>query len=412
MYSIRKRTNRLARPSYLFTAIAMALAGLSPMITLSKVHAFPVGGQAQTRSIMLSDSRPSATAVSYKVSFKAAGNYTMRGIIVDFCDSASTPIIGDATCTAPTGFTIGGVAPTVDTNTAPDNIGTGWTAAGLNNTSGNYRTLKLTNATGFAVTTGTQYTFTLSGATNTSTTGTFYARLITYTASAGDIATYAPGTEGSTDATDYGGFALSTANVITITAKVQETMTFCVSGLAPGPSCGLTGQAVTTPALTLGHGANNILDDSVVDTAQAFTQLSTNAQGGAVIRMRNTAASGGLNAGTNVIPAIGSGGGAGTTAAAAGNASFGVYVAAGSGGTGTITADTNYNSGTPTNHYAMDTTTGGGANVLGTYGDAIAAAAAPVNSVGNALTFGATASSTTPAGVYTANIILIATGTF
>jgi hypothetical protein len=54
-----------------------------------------------------------------------------------------------------------------------------------------------------------------------------------------------------------------------------------------------------------------------------------------------------------------------------------------------------------------------GANVTSTYGDQIAdtnsTAAANVNSL---LTFAAQASVTTPAGVYSANESLIATGTF
>jgi hypothetical protein len=153
------------------------------------------------------------------------------------------------------------------------------------------------------------------------------------------------------------------------------------------------------------------LDSQQVDPDTAWTQLSTNAQGGAAIRMRNTATSGGLNAGTNSIPAVNAGNGVAPSAIGVGVAAFGLYVADGTGGTGTIDGDDNYNDGTST-HYGMDTTSANGANVLGTYGDIIAAATAPVNNVANELTFAAQASNTTPAGIYTANIILIATGTF
>lgn len=397
---------RLQRSTlYIMAALALALTGAAQGIFLPVAHAFPTGGQVQVRSIKLSDSRSNQTSVTYDVKFTTASTYSVKGIIVDFCDSTSTPIIGDSTCNTTNlgGFTVG-ASPSV---TLISGITATWTASSLN--SG--RTLKLVKAGGDSLTAGsTVVEFTINGVHNPNFTGTFYARLVTYSSNTGDIASYAPGTEGSTDATDYGGFALSTANVISITAKVQETMTFCVSGVAPGPNCGQTGTAVTVPTLTIGHGANTILDSTAIDTSQAFTQLSTNANGGAVIRMRNTAASGGLNSGTNSIPAANSGGNT-PAAFTAGVANFGVFVSNGSGGTGTITADSNYNDGTST-HYGMDTTTAAGANVLGTYGDAIASASAPVNNVQNDLTFAATASNTTPAGLYTANIILIATGTF
>jgi hypothetical protein len=412
MHRMKIKIQKLSRPSYAVLALALALAGLAPVINTQKAHAFPGGGQLQSRAIRMSSSAPSTTSLgtnlSYLVSFNPATNHTITGIVLHFCNSASTPIIGDATCTAPAGFSVS--SATVQ-GTPPNNpvaftaLGGTWTP-----TAPSANLLKITSA-GVAVTTGTTYSFQVNVVTNPNTTGTFYARMVTYTGATtagSEYANYAAGTEGSTSATDYGGFALSTANVITITAKVQETMTFCVSGQAPGPGCGATGLPVNTPALALGHGANTILDNTVVDTASAFTQLSTNAQGGAAIRMRNTATSGGLNSGTNSIPA--SNAGATTPAAIATNAAgFGLYVAAGTGGTGTIAADGNYNDGTTT-HYGMDTTAITG--VTGTFGDIIASATAPVNSVGNQLTFGAQASNTTPAGLYTANIILIATGTF
>jgi hypothetical protein len=405
MHRMKIKKQRLWRPSYALAALVLTAAALSPVFSSRLAHAAPTGGQVQLRSIKLSDSRANQAGVTYDVKFTTASTYTVKGIIVDFCDSTSTPIIGDSTCnTTNLGSFSVGASPSV---TLVSGLTATWTAASLNSN----RTLKLTKSAGDSLTAATTVVeFTINNVHNANFTGTFYARIITYDLDTGDIASYAPGTEGSTNAKDYGGFALSTANVITITAKVQETMTFCVSGVAPGPNCGQTGTAVTQPNLTIGHGANTILDSTQVDTAPAFTQLSTNATNGAVIRMRNTATSGGLNAGSNNIPAANSGGGT-PAAIGAGIAAFGLFVANGTGGTGTITADANYNDGTST-HYGMDTTTAGGANVLGTYGDAIASSSAPVNNVGNNLTFAAQASNTTPAGLYTANIILIATGTF
>ncbi len=74
-------------------------------------HVLGVGGQVQFRSITLSDNGASGgsissgvgsgTAVTYQVSFKAATTYTIKGIVVDFCDGSNgTPFIGDPTCGA------------------------------------------------------------------------------------------------------------------------------------------------------------------------------------------------------------------------------------------------------------------------------------------------------------------------
>jgi hypothetical protein len=411
MHRMKMKKQRLSRASYAVFALALALAGLAPVLDAKIAHAFPVGGQVQVRSIKMSDSRIGTTTgatVSYQVSFKpASATYNVKGIIVDFCGGniADTPIIDDSNCTIPTGFSIG--TPTVDTTTAITNytVLTGtWTSTSQN--SG--RTLRMVNSTGVSINpaNATPYAFVVSGVTNPTAVGTFYARIITYTSDTGDVLSYTSANAGSTQAKDYGGFALSTNNFVAITAKVQESLTFCVSGLAPGPSCGASGQAVTTPTLTLGHGAANVLDTTAVDTATAFTQLSTNANGGAVIRMRNTAASGGLNSGSNSIPPVGATATAIATSSGV-TAAFGMKISAGSGGTGTVSQVAPYD----TVNYGMDASTAND-NVLSTYGDSIASAAAPVSSVGNTLTFAAIAANTTPAGLYSANMILIATGTF
>jgi hypothetical protein len=59
----------------------------------------------------------------------------------------------------------------------------------------------------------------------------------------------------------------------------------------------------------------------------------------------------------------------------------------------------------------MDTTTAA-EKVNTLYGDKIAASTGPINNVLNEYDFAATASNTTPAGIYTANLAMIATGSF
>lgn len=342
--------------------------------------------QLTSRSIELSDSGPSGgsittgvgsgTSVSYLVSFTASGT-SVQSLVIDFC--SNDPIIGD-TCTAPTGMNASSAS------VSGSGMGT-WTA-----TAGTSQ-VKLAGS----AQTGTSQSFTLAGITNPSTTGSFYARITTY--SNNTWGTYSSASSPG-NYVDYGGIALSTANVISITARVQETLQFCVSKASPTSNCG----GVTTPAVTLGHGSPTpVLDSTAVDTDTAFTQTSTNASGGATIRMRSSNTScGGLSAdgGTTCgIAAVG-----GTAAAiSAGQAKFGMYVTPGSG----MTATAPYNGGTTT--YGMDT---GASGVTSTYGSNIASSSGPLNNVNNTMTFAASAANTTPAGVYVANLVVIATGTF
>src|SRR5438034_1320712 len=87
---------------YVVFAIAFIAALLVPALA-NKVAA----GQVTSRSIQMSDSTVSASSVSYLVSFKPTVTSNIGGIVVDFCSGASTPIVGDTTCTYPAGFTMG-----------------------------------------------------------------------------------------------------------------------------------------------------------------------------------------------------------------------------------------------------------------------------------------------------------------
>jgi len=368
---MQKHTNVLRRCLFGLTAILLTAAAVMPAINHKAMAA-----QLTSRSVQLSNSNNGATGVTYLISFTTATAAVLKSFVVDFCDN--DPIIGDSTCTAPTGFSVG--TPTATQTGLP--AGT-WTAASAN--SG--RTLTMTNAANSTSTpASTAVTFTLTTATNPTTDNhSFYARILDYVNATGanSAATYAPGAEGTY--TDGGGVAMSTGKVINITARVMESLAFCVYGTTCGDD----------PSMTIGHGTNNILDATAVDTKTANFSISTNAQSGATIRMKGDT----LKAGTNSIPA------AGATAItfAAGTADFGMRIST----TGTnITATAPYNGGSGS-QYAYNTT-----NTLSTYGDNIATLSGPVNSSVTTMTFAATAANTTPAGIYTTTSQLIATGQF
>lgn len=355
----------IRRPLYIAAAFLLTVAALLPGLANNKVSA----AQVTSRSIRMSDSTQGTTGVTYKVLFTVPTTAVIQGIVVDFCDE--TPLIGDSNCTTPTGFSVGTPSVTVNSGLT----GT-WTAGQLNTN----RTLTLTNASGGSVSASTAVDFDITTITNPTTDNhSFYARILTYTTTGGATG-YTAGTPGGY--TDYGGVALSTGKVINITARVMESLSFCVYATACSDD----------PSFTLGHGTNNVLDTTAVDTDAVNFSVSTNAQSGATIRLKGDL----LTAGSNDIDSVG----ATATAMVAGTEAFGVRVS--SAGSATAVAPYDHAS-----NYAFDTTA-----TTGTYGDDIATLAGPVNNSVTELTYAATAGNTTAAGIYTAAHQLIATGQF
>ncbi len=392
-----KISNALRRISYTGSIVMLTVATILPSLFGATAHAFPTGAQVTSRSIKMSDSKTSATPTTYDVKFTSASAYTVKGIIVDFC--VGSPIIGDATCVKPTGFSI----PASPTVALVSGISGGTWISGASAINTN-RTLKLTDATGNAQVAGTTVIeFTVAGITNTSTLGSFYARIITYSANAGDIATYAPGTEGSTDAKDYGGIALSTANQLTITAKVQESLTFCV--YLTGANCAGAGAPPLNVPLGDANGVLSSYSTNYLSTASAPKfDIASNAQGGVIVNMKGenlcrVASPCAPANGGNIINSSG----ASCTADSAVTSveQFGVRVSV----LGTGVTSANY--GCAANSHAFNEP-----NTIGTYGDTIASMAAPSDEVQSTMEFMAKAATTTEAGIYTTNLSFIATGTY
>ena len=438
----------------------IACAMLAAFLVVAALPMFQPGRasaatQLAYRSIQLSDSANSGTsiasgvgsgtAVTYRVSFTTAA--AAQSLVIDFC--SNDPIIAD-TCTAPTGMSA--ASATIGTVSGGGNItNAGWTP------SNSATQIKLAKASGSATSVGAQQ-FDVVGITNPSTIGSFYARIYTY--SNATFGTYnsaaftGPGT-GPGNYLDYGGVALSTTNTITITARVQETLTFCVTAADPDTwlttspgDCAASEVAAAPPALTLGHGSpTKILDSQQVDFGNVWTQTSTNATHGAVINMRSNpggsfpnSTCGGLSAdsgATCAIPPVNSGSATPSTIVA-GTAAFGMHATtyaptvSGTYNDGTHVSPGNASGNTPasTVFYGMDNTSSQAAigtslgspapgfptlyndKVSGIFGNTIAFTDTPVYRADNRYTFAATASLLTPAGLYSSNISLIATGTF
>jgi hypothetical protein len=203
----------LSRGLALASTIALVAAVLVPALSLGRADA----GTLSTRSITMSSATPGATNVTYSVTItpELAGANNVLGVVLATCDN--TPIDGDS-CTA--------VTPGTDVPNFSSAALASWTKDTFNTTPTNNNVV-FTRAAG-TWTGGTPVTLDITGVVNPSNvgaTGTFYVRAYSY-ALAATAKAFVYATPGSY--IDFGGFALSTAALLTVTAKVQETLTFCV----------------------------------------------------------------------------------------------------------------------------------------------------------------------------------------
>jgi hypothetical protein len=376
------------RAGYSLASIGMLLGVISPAV----IPAFVSADTLSSRSIEMSSSDADATA-KYTITFTPTADF--QNLVIDWC--SDSPIVGNSTCAAPTGFD----AKTGVTLTATSVLGT--TAFDGANSTATHTEITGTSDSGTSA-----VTFELNGVHNPSTVGTFYARIYTY----GATQNYTDfDTLGTT--VDTGGIALSVNDSFGVTAAVRESLTFCVSHAAPGPNCGAgAGTDPDDPSMILGQGTGDdiALDSATVSSYNNYVQLSTNAEHGAVVRLTNSTGCGGLKR----VGAAGCDIPAATSDLVAGTAGFGVKfgtaasVATATGATGTIVPATGYS----TSSYFMDNTTSND-NVSSPYGGSILnTSGAPVSNKQIVFTTAAAISNGTPAGLYKATLNMIASGTF
>jgi len=398
------------RVGFSLASIGLLLGMVAPAV----VPAFASAAQITSRSISLSTSAKDATDVSYEVKFTAA-QAGANAFVLDFCNDS--PIPGQ-TCTAPTGFDASGAT-----------VGSG--AASVANTGNSTLTVTLSAAT----TAGGTVDVVLNGIKNptvvtTSSIG-FYARIVTYD-TAEDAANYSDSDNGD-GALDDGGVAMAITYGIGVSAAVRESLLFCVSHTEPDTGCSGT---VDDPSVELGEssgaGVPKALSTSVVSNATDYAQISTNASHGAVVYLKNSNKCGGLerlgedNYGTDsavcdIAPADGN---TFTQAAGGGSAYFGMLLGTAASApsaanpTGTISTNAAYTgssynmvkSGSAATDDSGDSLI---QDVTSTYGGYIfGTSQAPISDQDIPLTFGASASNVTPAGLYSATLSLIAVGTF
>lgn len=349
----------------------------------------------------MSSSAPSATNVAYRVNFKTATTSTTEAVVVDFC--SNHPIAGEA-CntvkadnTTPWTLNVNEATTTINGETNIDQL----TVDAASDTN----TLIMSVGTPASISSGTEITFeigngTTNGLTNIDEVRSFYARIYLY-----DSLTTAQShnEDASTGYIDYGGIALSTAAVINITARVQETLSFCV--FEGGGTCG------NDPSFTIGHDSGNgtlILTPSQVDVETVDFSVSTNASGGVSMRLKGDILKDSTTPTPNDINAKGT-----ASVFTAGQEGFGLRATSAA---SEFTAQAPYNGSFITDaqssQYGLVASGGGSDDITATYGGLVAIISGPVNGLTGTLNYAAQASNTTAAGVYTAAHQLIATGTF
>jgi hypothetical protein len=368
-----------SRAGFMIAAVAVLLGPVMPALVSA--------AQVTERSIELSSSSADAAGVVYKVNFTPTQADATAAVVIDFCQNS--PVIGEA-CTAPAGF-----------NASSATVSGGFTLGTLTTTAANK-----VMVTGALTTSATSVI--LTGVHNPTDDGTIYARILTYADStvADDYVSLTPGAH-----LDDGGVALAITLTIGVSGAVQESMLFCVSGDTITANCGGT---LTAPTLKLGQDVGGVisLNSLSVYTGTINTQLSTNAVSGAVISLKSSAVGcGGLinssnTSGCFIKPAL-------QTGIADGEAKFGVKTASdnidATNGTLRAVPSSGYNATT----FALNWVTGDATGVTSTYGDPILDTdSKPANNRDMALTFGASATNQTPAGNYSADLSLIATGKF
>ncbi len=305
--------------------------------------------QLTGRSLTIGSSAASAST-TYDFSFVLPSATVLASAEAVICTTAS------GACSTPSGFSNASATLTGQ----PTNLGdaSGWTIN--NSTAGKLRLKKTGNS---AAPTGTT-TMSFSNVTNPSATNSsFFARITTYSDDAW------------TTAVDSGVVASSTAGQITVTASVDETLTFTLSSAT-------VALGTLTPSIT-GSGTSTM-------------SASTNAASGYAITVNGTT----LTAGLNTIPALAS-----NTASVQGTGQFGINLKANAtpsvgsnvSGSGSGTAATNYNTADSFRFVS---------------GETVASAGAPTNSNTYTTSYIANVGGAQAPGSYSTTLTYIATATF
>jgi len=406
----------LRRPTALVVAVLFLVASVVPLLANRSVSAYTLLGD---REIKISTSEGAATGVTYAVDFDVATTNDIGGIVVAFCDGASSPIIGDTDCVHPTGFDLtsaglaNGATGDVDVSSFTPAVTDHANGAGTN-------TFELTNSTAASgILVGDTVQFEITSVVNPSTIGTFYARIMTYDTEAEAQGYTLADEEAGGPVVEAGGIALSTADSLNVEARVQERLTFCVftAELSVQGDYETCSHGSPTPiALGDENGVLSTIHPSI--SKDAKYNITTNAGQGAIVRVKGTTLTSGIltiDAAGDVTPGDGV-----AVISSEGTEQFGLctYTDASSLNTNlSATApydDTDCNStvaGQAANNDAGASFAFNDSEINSTYGDNVATKPAGDWSTGRLVFLGNVASITEP-GIYVTTLDVIVTGRY
>ena len=273
----------LKRSAFVLLAGLLLTASIMPILINNKATAL---SPITARRITLGSSEVGQTDVTYTANFTTGEISAFEAIVIDFC--SDSPLIG-AACTAPTGFDVN------ETNLAFSVSGHAGATAFTKHANTDTNTLILSRSDATTTAASTAITVTLGagagndGITNpttacdgsSATVCTFYARILIY-ATAADGEDYA---SNDPDArTNEGAVALSTANQLTINARVQEVLHFCVGTDDSGTNSDCRDLSGTTVDLGVVDSAGSSVSPVNVNggnNRNGLAMIRTNAAGGA-----------------------------------------------------------------------------------------------------------------------------------
>lgn len=373
----------IKRASNATAALALTLASLTPAVMLG---GSAKAAQLTARSVEMSDSEQDALNVKYTVKFTVpAGSAGFSSIKVEFCSNSP---VQEVACTA----------SSLDTDPAATNPaidGTsdaGWTVGA--GTDANVLVLNKTGAAG-------AHTVAVTGINNPTTATVMYAKIFTKSAA-----------DDGGSVVDYGAVAMMTTDDITINARVQETLTFCVgaddtTAIGLRSDCtGITSQLVDLGVVgtTLTHSPVTSADPIYGNEQNGFFVLQTNATSGANVKYfgRTELKVAGATCNANAIDDQCFNNSDGVGAVVAATEEFGMYI---------DTIDQRGATTIPT-ELQEDSEYSGANDKWSTSLDTVATANSPVDWDVAELRFKATTATTTPSGFYTTQANFIATGLF
>jgi hypothetical protein len=341
------------------------LAGIGLLVFAAIGPALPVNAaQITSRKVTLSSSAASAsTTYTFNFTLPTTGT-AVKSLDIIFCTTASNPCSGSTPAMTTTGASL---------TSQPTNLGAaaGWT--GTFSTNGRLQVANSGNATNPS---GSQ-TLVFGSIVNPNAANTaFYARIVTYSDASW------------TTVIDSGIVAAATANQITVSATVPESLTFCTgtSGVTSSSCAGATGTSVSLGVLTT----------TSTGTGTSQIGVTTNAGSGYSVTVNGTT----LTSGSNTIAALAS-----PTASAQGSAQFGINLK--SNATPAVGSDpAGAGSATPSSGYgtANTFTFVNGAQIAsaGTYDDFRLFTVSYIANI----------TSVTPPGTYSTTLTYICTATF